>query len=75
MRTHKKHGVLLCGVSGFKVYSAPTGFYRIVFGSDYVDIPRDQDSIVIKYVNLPYQPISDRQLITDQFLDLVRGLL
>ena len=72
----KKESVLVAGGKGFKVYST-SGFngWILVIDRKVHIIEEDGPDIktVAKYVNLRYQPISEQNLIIENFNDLVEA--
>ena len=70
MRTHKKHGVLLAGINGIKIYSV-NNTYRIVSKGLARDVRESDQKIVADFVNLKYQPTSEHETITKNFLTFV----
>lgn len=68
MRTHKKHGVLLAGINGFKIYFV-NNTYRIVSKGLTRDVRESDQKIVADFVNLKYQPVSEHETITKNFLN------
>lgn len=73
MRINKKHGVLLCGVNGFKVYTL-NNTLKIVSQRISVAVPEHLESTVIAYVNLKYQPLNKHEEIKCDFLSLLKTL-
>lgn len=76
MRAHKKHGILVAGVNGFKIYIL-NGHYRVVARYGFIDIEQGSyaESVVARYANLKYQPLSERKGIIDAFLTLTETIL
>jgi hypothetical protein len=76
MRTHKKHGILIAGVNGFKIYSR-NGSYRVVARYGFKDIEQNSydESIVTRYSTLKYQPVKDRENIVNAFLELMKEVI
>ena len=70
MRMHKKHGVLLAGINGFKIYFV-NNTYRIVSKGLIRDVRESDQKIVADFVNLKYQPVSEHETITKNFLNFV----
>lgn len=73
MRTHQKHGILLAGVNGYKIYAKGEG-YRLVRDNRYMDLAKSDFATVVDYVNLKYQPIAERENIITAFLRLTEGV-
>jgi hypothetical protein len=73
MRTHKKHGVLLAGINGYKIYFV-NNTYRIVTKGLARDVRESDQKIVTDFVNLKYQPTSEHSSITKNFLIFVGAL-
>ena len=78
MRTHKKHGVLLAGVNGFKIYMFNVNTLRVVARYQHKDVidqtSKDWD-IVMNYVNLKFQSAARKEKIVSDFLDFTQGLI
>lgn len=74
MRIYKKHGVLLAGVNGHKIYCKDSRFI-VVARYTALEIPKDKEAIVQKYVNLKYYNISEQEKIRSDFLDLISGMI
>ncbi len=73
MRIHKKHGVLMAGIKGYKIYQKDCTL-RVVKNNKVMYIKDSDTKIVMRYVNLGYMPLSEHGNIINEFFDLVEGL-
>lgn len=73
MRTHKKHGILLAGVNGFKIYCKDNAFVIVGRYTSKVVAP-EHEQTVRNYVNLKYLPISEQDAAKVAFLTLTEGV-
>ena len=73
MRAHKMHGILLAGVNGYKIY-ALNDRLRIVARYQFKDVADSDSRTVLDYVNLKYQPLSEREGIIQAFLKLTEEI-
>ena len=75
MRRHKKHGLLICGFNGIKVYQGEGLSLRIVSGRSVTDL-NESDlnySLALSFVTLRYQPTDAHENIKTNFLKKFGG--
>lgn len=70
MRIHKKHGVLMAGINGYKIYYKDNCF-KVVKGHKVLDISSANESAVTMYISMRYYNIKDHDKIRADFLKLV----
>lgn len=69
--------VLLCGVTGLvKVYNV-YGFEKpfLFIGKQKFTLQDDLNSLVLKFINLKYQPLNEQKSIEEAFIRLCKGYL
>jgi hypothetical protein len=77
MRSHKKHGLLMAGVNGYKIYILNEKTLRVVARYQHKDVSEKTTEwqTVIDFVNIKYQDINKKEKVISDFLDFTQGMI